>query len=206
MHYWKHFKTITYHKYLVMRGCFAVGLYWQGLCHDLSKYSPSEFIVGAKYFQGDRSPNNAEREDIGYSSAWLHHKGRNKHHYEYWIDYSTRYVKGGMAPVPMPTRYIVEMLMDRVAACKVYDKENYKCSSPWKYYQSGKDPAPLHRKTKVMLEMFLKMMEIKGEKETYHFIKKNILPRRHKLDKPEKIDDTIALCEQYFNQLVTNEI
>ena len=206
MHYWKHFKTITYHKYLVMKGCFAVGLYRQGLCHDLSKYSPSEFIVGAKYFQGDRSPNNAEREDIGYSSAWLHHKGRNKHHYEYWIDYSTRYVKGGMAPAPMPTQYIVEMLMDRVAACKVYNKNNYKCNNPWMYYQSGKDPAPLHRKTKVMLELFLKMMEMKGEKETYHFIKKDILSRRHELDKPDKMEDTVALCEQYFNQLVTNEI
>ena len=84
----KHFKTITYHKWLVMKGCFAVGLYKQGVCHDLSKYMPSEFLVGAKYYQGDRSPNNAEREAMGYSSAWLHHKGRNKHHYEYWIDYN----------------------------------------------------------------------------------------------------------------------
>ena len=80
---WKHFRTITYHKYLVMKGCFAVGLYRQGLTHDLSKYSPAEFLVGAKYFQGNRSPNNAEREEKGYSSAWLHHKGRNRHHYEY---------------------------------------------------------------------------------------------------------------------------
>ena len=77
MKIWKHFKTITYHRYLVMKGCFKVGLYYQGLTHDLSKYSPTEFWVGAKYYQGNRSPNNAEREDIGYSSAWLHHKGRN---------------------------------------------------------------------------------------------------------------------------------
>ena len=45
---WKHFKTITKHKFLVMRQCFKVGLYWQGLTHDLSKYSPTEFFVGAK--------------------------------------------------------------------------------------------------------------------------------------------------------------
>ena len=83
-----HFKTITHHKMLVMQGCFKVGLYRQGLLHDMSKYCPAEFLVGARYYQGDRSPNNAEREAIGYSSAWLHHKGRNKHHYEYWIDYS----------------------------------------------------------------------------------------------------------------------
>ena len=98
MKIWKHFKTITYHKYLVMQGCFKVGLYWQGIFHDMSKYSPSEFWVGAKYYQGNRSPNNAEREAIGYSSSWLHHKGRNKHHYEYWIDYSTKDIAGGMAP------------------------------------------------------------------------------------------------------------
>lgn len=86
MHVLAHFKTITYHKYLVMKGCFAVGLYRQGLLHDMSKYSPTEFLVGAIYYQGDRSPNNAEREYRGYSSSWLHHKGRNKHHYEYWVE------------------------------------------------------------------------------------------------------------------------
>ena len=71
---WQHFKTITHHRHLVRKECFRVGLYWQGLTHDLSKYSPTEFLVGAKYYQGTRSPNNAEREAIGYSTAWLHHK------------------------------------------------------------------------------------------------------------------------------------
>lgn len=87
MNIWKHFCTINHHKILVMRGCFQVGLIRQGLLHDLSKYSPTEFIVGCRYYQGNMSPNNAEREAVGYSSAWLHHKGRNKHHLEYWIDY-----------------------------------------------------------------------------------------------------------------------
>jgi len=63
-------------------------MYKQGLLHDLSKYSPVEFLVGCKYYQGTRSPNNAEREDIGVSTSWLHHKGRNKHHFEHWVDYS----------------------------------------------------------------------------------------------------------------------
>ena len=116
---WAHFKTITYHKYLVMQGCFKVGLYKQGLLHDLSKYSPTEFLVGARYYQGDRSPNNAEREEIGYSSSWLHHKGRNKHHYEYWIDYSTKEIPGGMAPAPMPNQYITANNMIRVIRCAI---------------------------------------------------------------------------------------
>ena len=114
---WQHFKTITWHKILVMDGCFRVGLYWQGLCHDLSKYSPTEFLVGARLYQGNRSPNGAEREEKGYSEAWMHHKGRNKHHYEYWTDMSRetwRYEE-----VPMPRKYLVEMVMDRRAACMV---------------------------------------------------------------------------------------
>ena len=85
---WKHLKTILKHKRLVRQGCFKVGLYRQGIFHDMSKFSPVEFWVGAKYFQGNMSPNNAERKDKGLSYAWLHHKGRNKHHLEYWIDFA----------------------------------------------------------------------------------------------------------------------
>lgn len=159
---WEHFKTITHHKPLVMDGCFRVGLFKQGLLHDLSKYSPAEFLVGAKYYQGDRSPNNAEREDIGYSSAWPHHKGRNRHHYEYWIDYSSRDIEGGMAPVPMPTRYVIEMFMDRIAACKVYHGAAYKDQDPLAYYQSSKTPPMPHKRTKHMLEFLLHMLAEQG--------------------------------------------
>lgn len=196
MHAFKHFKTISYHKWLVLKGCFAVGLYRQGLCHDLSKYMPSEFLVGVKYFQGDRSPNNAEREDIGYSSAWLHHKGRNKHHYEYWLDYSTRNVKGGMAPAPMPVKYIVEMLMDRIAACKVYQKEKYTSGSALAYYLRGKDPAPLHEKTRMLLEFLLRYMDKYGEKKTYRFVKEELLPRRKEFDNIHNIDRVKDFCEK----------
>ena len=196
MHPFRHFKTITYHKWLVLKGCFAVGLYKQGICHDLSKYMPSEFMVGAKYYQGDRSPNNAEREDKGYSSAWLHHKGRNKHHYEYWIDYSIRYAPGGMAPAPMPVKYIVEMLMDRVAACKVYKKKEYTNTSPLEYYQSGKDPAPLHDKTRMLLELLLAYMAKYGEKATYEFVKKELLPRQKEFDDRNRIEAVREFCER----------
>ena len=172
---WKHFKTITYHKYLVARGCFKVGLYKQGLLHDLSKYSPAEFLVGARYYQGDRSPNNAEREDIGYSSAWLHHKGRNKHHYEYWIDYSTKGIVGGMAPAPMPVKYVIEMLMDRIAACKVYHGNTYTDKDPLAYFEQGKELSIIHKKTKKQLEFLLRMLADKGEDYTFRYIRKRIL-------------------------------
>lgn len=176
---WSHFKTITYHKYLVMKGCFAVGLYKQGILHDMSKYSMAEFVIGARYYQGDRSPNNAEREAYGYSSAWLHHKGRNKHHYEYWIDYSSQQTKGMFVPVPMPTKYIVEMFMDRIAASKVYNKETYKDSDPLQYYNRGKAYAPIHEDTKAVLEKLLQMLADKGEKATYAYIRTNLLKNRH---------------------------
>lgn len=177
MQAWRHFKTITYHKYLVMKGCFAVGLYRQGLLHDMSKYMPSEFLVGARYYQGTRSPNNAEREDIGYSSAWLHHKGRNKHHYEYWIDYCADVAKQsstGMMPAPMPDKYIVEMFMDRIAASKVYNGSAYTDKDALTYYQkgAGKMLLYLHPYTREHLEKLLHMLAEKGEKETFAYIRK----------------------------------
>ncbi len=174
---WKHFKTITYHKYLVAKGCFRVGLYKQGLLHDMSKYSPSEFLVGIKYFQGDRSPNNAERERVGYSSAWLHHKGRNKHHYEYWWDYQSG-TEAKMAPVPMPPKYIAEMIMDRIAACKVYRGDEYTDDAPLAYYLSGHGTEVLiHPQTAEILERMLRMLAEKGEEETFRCIKQELVKR-----------------------------
>lgn len=72
--FWGHLTTITRHKLLVGKLCFDCGLYKQGLLHDLSKYSWVEFSSGVKYFQGNRSPIDKEKEVIGYSKGWLHHK------------------------------------------------------------------------------------------------------------------------------------
>ena len=175
---WKHFRTITYHKYLVMKGCFAVGLYKQGLTHDLSKYSPTEFLVGAKYFQGDRSPNNAEREEKGYSAAWLHHKGRNRHHYEYWIDYSTENVPGGMAAVEMPPRFVAEMLMDRIAASKVYRGSSYTDQDPLNYLLSAKEPPIMHENTRALLLELLTMLAQDGEENTFSYVRTQLLGKK----------------------------
>ena len=183
LNYWKHFKTITHHKLMVMKGCFSVGMYWQGLLHDLSKYMPSEFIVGAKYYQGTQSPNNAERLDKGYSSAWLHHKGRNKHHYEYWLDYSSK--KGeGIIPAKMPDRYVVEMFIDRVAASKNYNLKNYTDDMPLKYYLKGEPWRFMHKDTRRKLEFLLKMNAKLGEKRTMRYIRDNYKHGRLRLVKP----------------------
>lgn len=171
---WQHLKTINHHKILVMKGCFRLGLYKQGLLHDLSKYSPTEFIVGCRYFQGDRSPNNAEREVIGYSSAWLHHKGRNKHHYEYWMDYSGKDDKM-IQGMRMPNKYVVEMFVDRIAAGKNYKKDDYTDDSPWEYYKPGKGHYIMHAEVEALLEELLQMLARDGEAKTFAYIKKEIL-------------------------------
>lgn len=173
MKIWQHFKTITHHRLLVMAGCFRVGLYWQGLVHDLSKYSPTEFFTGAKYFQGNRSPNTAEREDKGFSEAWMHHKGRNRHHYEYWTDMNrqTRCYES----VPMPRKYLVEQVMDRRAACMVYQGKNYTAESALAYFEKSRERELMHPKTRQELELLLTMLKEQGEKEAFRYMRRHVL-------------------------------
>ena len=161
---------------IVCGGCFRVGLYWRGLTHDLSKYSPTEFLSGIKYYQGTRSPNTAEREEKGYSEAWMHHKGRNRHHYEYWTDLSleTRQYES----VEMPRRYLVEMVMDRRAACMTYQGKNYRDDSALRYFERGLEREFMHPQTAKELEFILTMLAEKGEKETFRFIKETVLPSK----------------------------
>ena len=166
----KHFKTITKHRHAVIRHCFKCGIGFQGLFHDLSKYSLTEFIPGAKYYVGTKSPNEKEREVFGYSLAWMHHKGRNKHHFEYWVDInmqSKRY-----EPVPMPKRYVTEMFCDRVAACKIYRGNDYTDSSALEYFLRGNARAKMHEETADLLEEWLRMLAEKGEKETFEHIRR----------------------------------
>ncbi len=179
-----HFYTITSHKLLVMKYCFRIGLYRQGLLHDLSKYMPSEFLVGCRYYQGDRSPNNAERERKGYSSAWMHHKGRNRHHFEYWNDYTLEKDKI-TAPVRMPRRYVAEMLMDRIAASKTYQKERYTHHSPLQYFLKGKANYQMHPQTMRELEGLLRILDKKGERVLIAYVK-NVYLRKESAGEKEK--------------------
>lgn len=172
--WWKHLKTISHHKLIVTKYCFRVGLYRQGLLHDLSKFGFTEFRVGAKYYQGDRSPNVIERNEIGYSTAWLHHKGRNKHHLEYWVDYLP---ENGfrMSGLEMPVKYVVEMFCDRIAACRVYQKEKYTDASPWQYYDRSRETCMIHPKTARLLEDMLLMLRDEGEEKAIAYIRREIL-------------------------------
>ena len=169
MNIYYHFITITRHRHAVIKHCFKAGIPVQGLFHDLSKYSPREFIYGVKYYSGDRSPNEGERDDYGYSNAWMHHKGRNRHHFEYWTDYNHEVQK--VAPVKMPLKYVVEMFCDRVAASKIYLGENFNTGAPYDYFDKGRHKRMIHQETSDFLEKLLVMLRDKGEEKTFKHIK-----------------------------------
>ena len=175
MHPIAHFKLITKHRRLVRAYCFRVGLYKQGLMHDLSKYSPVEFWTGAVYFQGDRSPNDQERKETGVSLAWLHHKGRNLHHFEYWVDYKkTEDGSFVYAGLEMPIRYVAEMFCDRVAASKIYLGDQYTDASPYAYFAESKERIPMHAKTMEELEKMLLILRDEGEDAAFAYVRSRL--------------------------------
>ncbi len=169
LHAIKHFKTITKHRHKVISHCFKAGIYRRGLLHDLSKYTPTEFIPGAKNYQGNRSPNEYEREQYGYSKAWLHHKGRNRHHFEYWTDYS--HITKRIIPIKMPLVFVAEMFCDRVAASKIYMKEKYNDGAALEYFLRSKATRFIHPETSDFLEKLLCMLKEEGEKTTFAYLK-----------------------------------
>ncbi len=169
-----HLSTINAHKAEVMRLCFKLGLYRQGLMHDMSKYSPYEFLNGVKYYDGHKSPNNVERRITGKSTAWLHHKGRNRHHFEYWTDYGER-PGDSMKGIKMPVKYVAEMFCDRVAASKTYNKENYNDSFPFDYFMKNRSHYMIHPDTERLLGKMLLMLKLYGEEDTLRYIRDRII-------------------------------
>lgn len=159
-----HLRTVHKHRAMVRKLCFKCGLYWQGLTHDLSKYSPVEFWNGVKFYTGTKSPHVGEREKYGYSKAWIHHHNKNKHHAEYWQDIGR---DGKATAITMPSRYLVEMLCDRLAASKIYLKDKYTNEAPFDYYYSHKDENQFNQATRVMLQYSLATLANDGEEEFF---------------------------------------
>ncbi len=166
-----HLSTINAHKALVTKLCFRCGLYRQGLLHDLSKYSPIELKNSIRYFQGNRSPIDREKEVLGYSNGWLHHKGRNKHHWEYWLDNGAN----GIKPIKMPTNYVVEMFCDRVAASMIYQKDKYRDDSALVYYLKGRYRILIHPDTDQLILHLLLYLADHGLDATILYIRQDIL-------------------------------
>lgn len=196
MHIWGHFKTITRHKLMVLKLCFQVGLYRQGLMHDFSKYSWTEFSKGIRYFQGNRSPNNYEREVTGLSLSWLHHKGRNRHHFEYWLDYDP-HVPGNVTGMLMPRRFVAEMFCDRIAASRVYEKEEYTQASAAQFFYRSRGRYLMHDTTRRELGFLLSYLAVHGEKSGLSYIRSEYL-------KGSEVPESYVECEdlEQFNSML----
>ena len=154
----KHIGLITRHRHQVFKNCLKCGIVWQGVVHDLSKFSPTEFFESIKYYTGKRSPIGVCRENIGYSLAWLHHKGRNRHHIEYWMDPDCK-----EHPL-MPYKYAVECICDKIAATRVYSKKEYNTSKPLEHWIKYGCKAPANPKTLAFIGKVFHDLEVKGEK------------------------------------------
>ena len=128
--YIKYFNTICKHKWYVFIECCKLGIIWQGIIHDMSKFSLSEFIASAKYYNGDGN-------DIEYQHAWLHHKGHNKHHWEYWVDWESR--TGEYILTEIPLKYMKEMYADIIGASKAYNKNKFSYDEPYNYFINNCD-------------------------------------------------------------------
>ena len=154
-----HARTVHQHRKMVRKLCFKCGLYWQGLTHDLSKYSPIEFWNGVKFYTGTKSPHVGEREMYGYSKAWIHHHNKNKHHAEYWQDIDKH---GKSHAIDMPHKYFLEMICDRVAASKIYLKDKYTDQAPLDYYLTHQDENQFSEHTRLDLELYLRAIASQG--------------------------------------------
>ena len=154
-----HLKTICRHKAVVYRECKACGITWQGIIHDLSKFSMVEFLPSAKYFQGNKSPIEVEKAKIGYSIAWLHHKGHNKHHWEWWTDFDNQ---GQVIANKIPFNYVVEMVCDWIGAGMVYSGEKWTQDEPLNYYNKVRVGRYFHSDTEALLLRFLETIKDKG--------------------------------------------
>ena len=163
---WLHFRLVCIHKWNVFKLSCRVGEPWRGFWHDFSKFSPTEFIESCKYYIGTHSPIIEAKKDKGYSKAWLHHKGRNKHHPAYWID--------EFAPEPTPVipyKYAVEMLCDKMSAAMTYKKEKFTTQYVLDYWNRELPYENINPKTKKFITAVLEQCVKNGIDKT--FTKKN---------------------------------
>lgn len=168
----RHLKTIFIHKYWVFYYCRRLGITWQGIVHDMSKFSPVEFIESVKYFQGGKSsPIPVAKREQGYSLAWQHHKGRNPHHYEYWTDN----YDDGTTCIKMPFKYVLELIADYLAAGKTYNGKDFTIQQEIDWWNSCKDKKAINELTKLEITFLFMMIEkygLKHIKDNYLFFKR----------------------------------
>lgn len=106
-----------------------------------------------------------------FSTSWIHHYGRNKHHFEHWVDYGIdcdTVIHG----VPMPRKYIAEMVMDRISASRNYHPDTYTDAAPLEYFLKSKDRLWfVHEKLTKIWKCSSGCWPKEGKKETLKYIK-----------------------------------
>ncbi len=165
-----HTALVFKHKYIVFIHTCKCGIPLQGIVHDMSKFSPTEFFESVRYYQGDRSPIGACRRATGMSHAWLHHKGRNRHHIEYWYD-----PECSILPI-MPYKYAVECVCDKLAATKTYARGSYNESLPLIHWNKYGRKVPGNEKTMLFFERVFEDIEKHGEK---HVLNKKYMKKTY---------------------------
>ena len=158
----KHLNTVLTHKKWVFHYCKMCGLILQGVLHDMSKFSPTEFIESVKYYQGTSSPIDACKKANGYSMAWFHHRGRNKHHWEFWVDDYQQ----GMIPKRMPFKYVLEMVCDYLGAGRAYMGDKFTIEGEYKWWQERRKVVVMHRDTLALTDRLFEAMLKRGIEET----------------------------------------
>ena len=164
----KHFKTIMIHKFWVFYYCCKARIIWRGIVHDISKFSPTEFFESVKFYQGNVSPIVKSKEVQGYSKAWLHHKGLNKHHYEYWQDN----FDSGTTHLQMPFIYALECVCDYLGAGRAYQKKKFTYAGEYEWWLSKVSSGiAMDEHTKKFITIMLKILKDTGD--LYYLNKKN---------------------------------
>ena len=181
--FYNHFKKVCKHKYWVGYYCFKAGIPWRGIKHDMSKFSPIEFLESVKYYQGNRSPIDRCKEVNGWSKAWQHHKGRNDHHYEYFIDN----LDNGGKPLKMPPECAIEMLCDYLGAGRAYsgDLFSYVDELEW-WKKKSQNLLAMHPVTKMFINFELTKIA-NAETSEYFNLKKLLNNKQLKFE--------YAICE-----------
>ena len=148
---WHHLRTVQTHRKWARYYCFLAGIPWRGIKHDLSKYSPTEFFESARYWTGTGSPINEAKKDIGYSKAWFHHRGRNRHHWAYWTDNFSE----GLTVHQMPQDDFVEMVCDFLAAGRAYRGKDFTYHGEYEWWLKNKEKGnkAMHPNNKRMLDV-----------------------------------------------------
>lgn len=154
---WLHLRKIQTHRKWVRHYCFLAGIHWRGLTHDLSKYSPAEFWESVRFYVGTSSPINEAKKVQGYSRAWLHHRGRNRHHWAYWADNFSE----GLTVYSMPKKDFIEMVCDFLGAGHAYSEKEFTYKKElewWKRAREG-DCKAMSERNKIMLDIIFRDLE-----------------------------------------------